>query len=144
MPLGILLAEGLARFKEPVRPLLIGLLLASVLTINLQTRIRPMHRTQQNAAYQDALHLSRITSPRSLYLTGGGLSWIYLLYFTGSTAWNARTFNAATLPREIARLKRERPVYMQSDLLNDPEVAHAVKGFKLTKLEQDPLWLQIQ
>jgi len=144
LPLGILLAEGLVRFKEPVRPLLIGFLLASLLTINLQTRIRPMHRPQQNAAYQEALHLSRITSPRSLYLTGGGLSWIYLLYFTGSTAWNARTFNAGALSSEVARLKRERPVYMQSGLLNDPAVADAVEGFRLTKLEQDPLWLQIQ
>ena len=60
-----------------------------------------MSRTEQNTAYQETLRLSKITSPQSLYLTGGGLSWIYLLYFTGRTAFNARSMSAETLSRAI-------------------------------------------
>ena len=38
------------------------------------------------------LTLSKMTSPDSLYLTEGGLSWLYWLYFTGRTAWNVRVY----------------------------------------------------
>jgi hypothetical protein len=144
IPLGILLALGLRTWKTAWQGVLIGLLFAATLPLNWMSRINPMRQTEQNPVYQDMLTLSKITSPQSLYLTGGGLSWIYILYFTGRTAWNAHTFGAARLADEIDRQKQERPVYIQSLLLRDPAVADALKTQKLEQVEQGSPWLQVR
>jgi len=115
LPLGILLALGLRTWRPSLQILLASLFLASTLALNLCARIRPMHQPDQNLLYQETLTLSKITSPDSLYITNGGTSWIYLLYFTGRTAWNSHSFEPQRLEKELALQKRRRPVYVQTD-----------------------------
>jgi hypothetical protein len=115
LPLGILLALGLRTWRAPIQVLLVSLMLVSTLTLNLFTRIIPMHRTEQNATYQDTLSLSRITPANSLYVANNSLTWLYLLYFTGRTAWYTRSFEPNRLEAGIMRQKHSRPVYVQTE-----------------------------
>jgi len=114
IPLGILLAAGLKTLKPVAQEILSSLILATTLTVNLATRIGPMRRPEENSFYQETLALSKITSPDSLYVSEGGLSWMYLLYFTGRTAWNKHSLDPQRLSAEIARQKKIRPVYLQT------------------------------
>ena len=112
IPLGILLALGLRHWPPRSQILLAALILGCTLHVNLMSRIIPMHDIGRNSTYQETLTLSKISPPNSLYITQGGPPWIYLLYFTGRTAWNANTFAPGRLEAEIARQKKERPVYV--------------------------------
>ena len=114
IPLGILLTLGLRTFKPTVRGLLASLMLVSTLSSNLVSRILPMHEAGNNLVYQESLTLSKTTPPNSLYITEGSLSWIYLLYFTGRSAWYARSFAPGRLEKAIMEQKRKRPVYVQT------------------------------
>jgi hypothetical protein len=113
VPLGILFALGLKKTRAPIQILLTTLFLGCTLTVNLASRILPMHDAGANKVYQETLSLSKISPSNSLYITQGGPSWIYLLYFTGRTAWNANAFPPGKLEEEIRRQKHTRPVYMQ-------------------------------
>jgi len=113
LPLGILLALGLRSWRSSIQIFLASLFLGSTLALNLLSLIVPMHQPERNQVYQDTLTLSRISNPDSLYISEGGLSWIYLLYFTGRKAWNARVFEPQQLAEEISLQKRRRPVYVQ-------------------------------
>jgi hypothetical protein len=112
IPLGILLALGLGSFRVSAKIVLASLWLGSTFTVNWMSRIAPMHEIQRNSVYQDTLTLSKITPPSSLYITTGGPTWLYLLYFTGRTAWNANDFTPDQLKDAIKREKRVRPIYM--------------------------------
>ena len=112
IPFGILLALGLKAWRAPSQIFFASLFFGSTLVLNLYSRILPMHDISRNRVYQDTLSLSKISSPNSLYITSGGLPWIYLLYFTGRTAWNAGSFRPDSLTEEITRQKRSRPVYV--------------------------------
>lgn len=114
IPLGIVLASGLKTFRTASRFALLGALLVATAAVNLATRIVPMHQAERNPAYQQTLDLSKTTSPDSLYVAENSLSWIYLLYFTGRTAWNAHSFEPGRLAQELDQQKRSRPVYVQS------------------------------
>jgi hypothetical protein len=120
IPLGILMAAGLRSLKIAAQGILISLLLATTLTVNLTTRILPMRQMEQNTLYQETLTLSRITSPDSLYITEGGMSWMYLLYFTGRAAWSRSSWDPLRLDEEIARQKKIRPVYIQKGSAWEP------------------------
>ncbi len=113
IPLGILFALGLKTWRAPLQILMSALWLGTTLALNLSTRILPMHQIERNLVYQDTLSLSKRSPPRSLYITQGGLSWIYLLYFMGRTAWNANAIDVGDLKKAIDRVKRNRPVYLQ-------------------------------
>jgi hypothetical protein len=112
IPLGILLAFGLRSWRWPYPILASCLFLGSTLASNASTQIIPMHQIEQNTVYQETLTLSKITPANSLYITEGGPLWIYLLYFTGREAWNARSLDPERLTEEIHRQKHYRPVYM--------------------------------
>ena len=114
IPLGILMAAGLKSLKTAAQAILMGLLLVTTFPVNLATRIGPMHRPEENLLCQETLTLSKITPPDTLYITEGGMSWIYLLYFTGRTAWNRHSMTPQRLKEEIARQKKIRPVYIQT------------------------------
>jgi cadmium resistance protein CadD (predicted permease) len=114
IPLGILMAVGLKSLKAAAQGVLIGLVLAATLAVNLATRIGPMRRPEENPLYQETLTLSRIAPPDSLYITESGTSWMYLLYFTGRTAWNRHSLDPERLEEAIARQKKIRPVYIQN------------------------------
>jgi hypothetical protein len=113
IPLGILLALGLSTLKPLLAALLTSLMLVCTLTTNLMSRIMPMHRADQNLIYQEALTLSKTTAPNSLYIAESSLSWIYLLYFTGRSAWYGHSFEPKRLREEISKQKLTRPVYVQ-------------------------------
>jgi hypothetical protein len=113
IPIGILLAFGLRDLKRSTQKIVATFLVLSTFTLNLTTRILPMHDAAQNKAYQETLSLSKITSPNSLYLTHGGLLWIYLPYFAGREAWNVTSFPPEALGLEVAREKRSRTVYSE-------------------------------
>jgi hypothetical protein len=117
IPLGILLALGLKTLKISVQAPFLAVLLASLLTVNLADRIIPMGRPEKNLSYQEVLALSKISTPDSLYLTEGGYPWMYLLYFTGRTAWNRRSLDPRRLEEVISRQKKIRPVYIQKGRL---------------------------
>jgi len=108
------MAVGLKPLKTAAQAILIGILLTTTLSVNLATLIGPMRRPERNSLYQKTIALSKMTSPESLYITEGGTSWIYLLYFTGRTAWNRHSLAPERLNEEIARQKKVRPVYIQS------------------------------
>jgi len=113
LPLGILFALGLKTWRAPLQILIGSTLLASTMAVNLSTRILPMHQMEQNSAYQDTLTLSKITPSNSLYVADNSLSWLYILYFTGRTAWSVHSFDPMRLETEINREKHNRPVYIQ-------------------------------
>ncbi len=112
IPLGILLALGLNTWRSSVQIVLASLFLGSTFTVNLFSRILPMHDIKRNTIYQETITLSKITPPNSLYITQGGPPWIYLLYFTGRFAWNAGSMSPAGMSEKISRQKRIRPVYI--------------------------------
>ncbi len=143
IPIGILITLGLRRWKPPVQGAVVLLLVLSVVTVNMTTRILPMSHAEQNQMYQETLTLSRITSENSLYVTGGGLTWIYLLYFTGRTAWNGRSLEPQALRDELVRQKAKRAVYVQSSLLRDPQGQDALKTLSLRQLSEGSEWLRI-
>jgi hypothetical protein len=111
IPLGILFALAMRTWRVPVQILLACLFLTSTFAVNLTTRILPMHEVGRNSTYQETLSLSKISPPNSLYITPGGAPWIYLLYFTGRTAWNANMYDSGRLADEITHQKTQRPVY---------------------------------
>jgi hypothetical protein len=111
VPLGILFALGLKNWKPRTQNILTALFLGCTLSVNLMSRILPMHDAGRNSTYQETLSLSKISPPNSLYITDGGPRWIYLLYFTGRTAWNANLYPPGRLEEEVARQKKGRPVY---------------------------------
>ena len=144
LPLGILLALGLRSWKASMQLSFASLFLASMLTVNLITRVAPMHEADQNRRYQETLVLSKFTPNDSLYITGGGTPWIYLLYFTGRNAWNAHAFGAGDLIERVNRNKRSHPVFIQSLLLRDPSLAELFSTIKLKQRSEGSSWLQVQ
>ena len=116
IPFGLLLAIGLRAWPPARQIILAAMFFGTTLALNASTQILPMHEIKLNRVYQDTLSLSKITPPDSLYITHGGPPWIYLLYFTGRTAWNADLFDHERLAEEIERQKREHPVYVLEGL----------------------------
>ena len=112
IPLGILFALGLKNRLPHIQILLLALFLGSTFSVNLTSRILPMHDAGRNTVYQETLSLSKISPPDSLYITPGGLPWIYLLYFTGRTAWDENRIPPARMDEEIRRQKKAHPVYL--------------------------------
>jgi len=112
IPLGIVMAVGLKTYSKPTQLFMTVFLLASLLMINAVSLAGPMHHSERNIRYQESLRLSKMTPVNSLYVTQDPMLWLYLLYFTGRTAWNQSTTNAPILAAELERQKRVRPVYM--------------------------------
>ena len=76
-----------------MRLALAGGWMASLGIITFFTRARPMHDSLNNGVYQQTMTLAKTTPDHSLYLTEGGLPWMYLLYFTGRSAWNVQAMS---------------------------------------------------
>ncbi len=146
IPLGILLALGLKSLPRAWQWATAGTLLVTLLWVNLHTRILPMEKAQNNSSFQDVQAVTAATPDNSIYLTEGGLTWIYLLYFTGRTAWNVHSF--ARDPRyfqaEVQRHLKTRPIFIQATAV------HADRGLpwralhKLIPIKDTLPWLEIQ
>lgn len=145
IPLTLLIAMGLQELKEPfVRWGLLATLLGSTLTVNFITQAYPMSRANENILYQQTLALSKTTPDTSLYLTGGGITWIYLLYFTGRSAWNVHLVPAQRLSDEIARHRQGRTVFIQSELVQDQTMRPLLSVYKLKPIAPGLPWLQLE
>ncbi len=138
----LLMSACLAWPRRRVRLLVAGCWMASLGIINFFSRARPMHDSANNAAYQQTLALARATPVHSLYLTPGGLSWMYLLYFTGRSAWNMRLLSVDELDRNWSTLTPRPALYAASVLLQDPERAAWLTHHHLKLLSELP-WLEV-
>lgn len=144
IPHTLLLSLGLTAIPRPrVRRLLAVFWLAGLGFISLWTRARPMSDIQRNAAYQQTLQLARLTPEQSVYVTAGGLDWIYLLYFTGRSAWNGETLS---LPEFQAKREQQKPVpplYLHTALLKDPRVQTFLKERRWKRAFSELPYLEI-
>jgi hypothetical protein len=116
-PLAILIALGVqAVAAERRRWQLTGILFLTLFPLNLRTRIVPMSNPRRNLLYQQIMDLTQATPDNSLYLTAGGSAWIYILYFTGRTAWDLHAFarDPVRLESEIKRHLAMQPGYVQA------------------------------
>jgi hypothetical protein len=146
IPWAILLSLGLETpaWARRWRVLLMGVLTVGLLYVNLVTRIGPMRRARNNTVYQETIALSKMTLPESLYLTGGGLPWIYVIYFAGRAAVNVRNVPGSFLNMILMPHNRNRPVYVHSSLLEDPGVRDQFKACSLKPIRDGLPWLQVQ
>lgn len=145
IPIAILVSLGLQQpWSRWAKALLLETFFLSTLTVNAVTRIHPMSQTERNLAYTNALELSRMTPRTSLYLTDGGLLWMYLLYFTGRSALNATTMDAERLATTIEEQRSLRPIYVQSSLLRDANAQPWLLKQHYRQLKETSTWLQLQ
>lgn len=143
VPLAVLFALGLKNLSRKVQYGMSLLLIGTLLPINWVSRIQPMSQAENNLVFQEIQELRAVTPEDSLYLTPGGLTWIYLLYFTGRSAWNVHSFqrNPEFFDKELDRHLKIQPIYIHAQAV---DLAHASKRHKL-KLVKDSLpWQQIQ
>jgi len=139
IPWTLLLASGLqALHSEKHRLIAAGGGLLSLILINLTVRIIPMNRVENNRAYQHTLQLVRLTPEQSVYLTGGGLPWIYLLYFTGRSAWNAKN-----LPEDRFKTFNQ-PVFAHTSLLADPRLNAWIQNHSAKQVAPELPWLELK
>lgn len=145
-PIALLMMLALQTWEKKVfKWAIIMLLFLTTFPLNLMTRIIPMSHASENVSFQQTLDLSRKTPQDSLYLTGGGAAWIYLLYFTGRLAWNLHSFRH-DLPRlesEITRHHKLGPVFIQSSILGDGLVRFWLARYKLQPLDKNLPWVQL-
>lgn len=111
IPLGLLMAIGLRQFGHLFEiQALTGLAICATAFITLQTRIKPMQDVTRNKTYREITDLARTTPADSIYVTTNSLTWLYLLYFTGRTAWWDQRLPTGGIP---ALIQTGRPVYDQ-------------------------------
>jgi hypothetical protein len=147
IPLTILLGLGISTYRtHRTQWALVGMLVLTLLPINLVTRIQPMHDAQRNVLYQEIMHVVEKTPSHSIYLTTGGMPWIYILYFSGRTAWNLRSFmrDPERLGREIKRHMTNYPFFIRMETalteLNLPWLSH----YKPRPVDPALPWMQLQ
>lgn len=123
VPVALLLALGLQTLSfKKMRWALPACLFVALLPLNAATRIYPMSQSAGNATFIEISRLLQWTPENSLYLTTGGLPFIYLLYFGGRSArdlhrWNLRGTESEA---EIARVQGMAPVLIQSAATEGP------------------------
>jgi hypothetical protein len=147
IPLAIVLSLGITSFRpHRTQWALAGCLFMTLLPTNLYTRIRPMHDEKRNFLYQEITQVVQKTPPNSLYLTTGGMPWIYLLYFSGRTAWNLRSFmrDPERLGTEIKRHMLAYPIFIRIEPalteLSLPWLVH----YKPQPVDPALPWMQLQ
>jgi len=119
-----------------------GCWMASLGVINFFTVARPLHNSLNNETYQQTLALARLTPVQSLYLTPGGLSWMYLLYFTGRSAWNVHTLSMNEFDKSWSALQPRPALYAANVLLQDPAAAPWLAHHHL-KMLPGLSWLEV-
>jgi hypothetical protein len=147
IPIALLLALGLQGLPAHAEQRAAsGLLLLTLLLINSRTRLAPMHEAQNNPLYQQTLALASVTPENSLYLTGGSSPWLYVLYFTGRSAWDLHAFNRdpQRMNSEIRRHQANQPVFIQSSAVELLGGQPGLSGYKLRPVGPVPTWLQLQ
>jgi len=138
LPWTLLLAMGVSTLSSPkvARVVVAGWVL-SLAGLNGWSKILPMHDIKHNTAYQQTLALAKITPAESVYLTAGGIPWIYLLYFTGRSGWNAVTLS----PQKLETFSK--PLYAHTALLSDPRLRDWIHQHAARQVAPDIPWLEI-
>jgi len=145
VPFAILILLGLERWARQEIALGFGTVFAATLLwINWQTRIDPMSRTENNNLYQQTISLAKLTPENSLYLTEGGLPWIYLLYFTGRSGWNVHLLQPDQIAIRIRQHKAFLAIFIFSSALRDESVKTWLSTYKLKPVAPGLPWLQLQ
>jgi hypothetical protein len=145
VPFGILLTLGLQQWKQEKRALGVGLILAmTFLGINWQTRVYLMNQTENNTLYMQTLAVAKLTPSNSLYLTEGGLPWIYLLYFTGRSGWNIHLLRTDRLAQHLKKNKSIQSIFVYSSALRDASAQAWLTDYKLVPVAPGLPWLQLQ
>jgi len=105
-----------------------------------------MSDVQRNYVYQESLELTNLTPANSLYLTTGGLEWIYLLYFFGRPAWDLHSLlrDPDHLDKEITRHLLMNPIFIQATALQNDMMKPRLLHFKMRPLGKSLPWLQLQ
>jgi hypothetical protein len=145
IPLAILLALGLQTI--PTGAYRTGVILTVLLTtaaVNFATRIEPMNRISENALYQDVHKLSDLTPENSIYLTLGGSTWIYLLYFTGRTALDLHSDNNTLRVRGDHSAHGAQNVYIENEAIASPLARSWIEAHKLEPVGNHLPWMRIQ
>jgi hypothetical protein len=147
IPLSLLLALGLQALPQgTVRWATLTLLFVTLYSVNWRTLIAPMHNVENNTLYQETMALARATPESSLYLTTGGTPWIYLLYFTGRSAWDLHSFqrDPQHFASELRRHAAIQPVYVQSDALKGEGSQAWAFSYHTRPLDPNLPWQQLQ
>lgn len=143
IPYSLLFAIGVQALPvRATRYTLAGFWLVSLGIVNFCTRAWPMHDTARNWLYQQTVLLAKVTPERSIYLTEGGLPWIYMLYFTGRSAWNVQAMSLADFDASWSQLKPRPALYAMSSLLRDPQAAAWLLRHPMHVLPDLP-WLEV-
>ncbi len=141
VPFGILLALGLGtlmNFRLKIAWAAMVVLTTGILTF--ETLIKPMHDSNHNLLYGETVALAKGTPPNSIYFSGGGEEWIYLLYFTGRRAWNV-----ASPASEIAfRRNNHQPVFVERRVIYGPNEPPWLKEHTWKPMEGGLPWMEMQ
>ena len=145
VPFALLMILGLQRWMRKEIALGLGTVFAATLLwINWQTRINPMSLAEHNNLYQQTISLAKLTPDNSLYLTEGGLPWIYLLYFTGRSGWNIHLLRPEQITLRIQQRKAHMAIFIFSSALRDESAQSWLSSYKLKPIAPGLPWLQVQ
>jgi hypothetical protein len=143
LPFSLLVMMGLlAVHHRGLRLALAGSWMASLMLVNGWTLAIPMHHSERNHVYQQTVALARMTPDQSLYLTNGGLTWIYLLYFTGRSAWNVQNLSIEEFDSRWSTLTPRPALYVASGVLRDSQAAPWLERHHLKVIPELP-WLEV-
>jgi hypothetical protein len=144
IPLGLLIGLGLAQIASPQKQAMIaiGLFLAFAYT-NGTTRIRPMAIAENNRTYQEVAALAKLTPATTVYVTPGGSTWIYLLYFTGRSAYSLATPGGRRILAQHAGMGGP-PVVVHASALRDRDVGPVLQSRRWRPLTNELPWLILE
>jgi hypothetical protein len=138
----LLMSACLVWPRRRTRLALAGCWMLSLGVINFFARARPMHDSMNNPFYQQTITLAKTTPDHSLYMTSGGLMWIYMLYFTGRSTWNTHLLSLDEFDQRWSNLKPRPSLYAASVLLQNPETASWLTRHHLKIMPGLP-WLEV-
>lgn len=145
IPLALLCQMGLQPLRSnALRYALAGGLLAALGFLTWTYQVEPMSHSEYNTAYTQTMQLARATPDRSLYLTRGGTPWIYLLYFTGRTAWSTENVSYEKFLSLADHSRQTMRVYFAGDLLSDPRLQPFLTNHPLKQVTPDLPWFEWQ
>lgn len=144
MPFALLLALGIERLpKTWLRWGVLGVGIVSTTLLTWQTRILPMSHEDGNALFNQIRLLAKITPANSIYLTEGGPTWIYMLYFTGRTALNLQNVPSDKIEDMVNRHKKFVPTFVHTSALRDPVAKAWLDRYTLKQLSPELPWLKV-
>ena len=144
IPWAILITLGARHLSRPWRRGFLALMFLLTAAVTWALRIRPMHVPALNPVYAQVTQLASATPVSSIYLTSGGAPWLYLLYFTGRTAWS---LHSPATPRLLERWSQaaQRPsLWVESGLFEEAPFAAWAAQFPRRPAPRQLPWTELQ